>query len=175
MSKNVFVENLPDNNVTQKSRTKRKSIQEYRVDLDEQHSENVDKPVDIVFPENSPEIVQPKKLKNQKSMKVKRNRELTEKVTISTPKDTKKIRKCSNCDFASEYPHTFQRHANSLRTCSQCSKKICGPRSKIELIRHEKTHIGKVKVVSKCEYCNRIYPHRSNLKRHLLWSKCGRL
>ena len=85
------------------------------------------------------------------------------------------MRECENCDFISDHPAAFQKHLNSIRTCSYCSKVFCGKRALKQIQRHEKKeHIIIVKVKPKCTNCDKEFGKKSKLKQHLVWSKCGR-
>ena len=89
--------------------------------------------------------------------------------------DPEKILRCANCDFESELPRVLKRHLNSLIECSECSKLFCGRYAKRKYESHQKEHkVKQKKLPFMCVHCHKQFNYKSNLKNHLLWSKCGR-
>ena len=98
--------------------------------------------------------------------------ETTETETEANEVADKKIFECEYCDFTSNLANTFKNHQNSVRTCPTCSKVFCGYRSKQNFTSHVKKHIVKPK--PKCVHCGKEYEFKHLVKKHMLWSKCGR-
>ena len=84
---------------------------------------------------------------------------------------------CANCGFESEIPRIFQKHMESLRKCSECSKVFCGTYAKRQYESHQKKHEVKPvkqKIPFICVHCSKQFPQKSRLKEHLIRSSCGR-
>ena len=82
--------------------------------------------------------------------------------------------KCNNCDFTSQRPTAFKRHENSIISCDSCDKKFCGKRATRHLESHKKEHLYKPKTPYFCTVCNKAFPIKSILKRHVSTTKCGK-
>ena len=114
--------------------------------------------------------------------------EAAEDIVIDEPEDIviyepepetepENVQKCDNCDFESEIPRIFQKHMESLRKCSECSKVFCGTYAKRQYESHQKKHQVKPvkqKIPFICVHCSKQFPQKSRLKEHLIRSKCGR-
>jgi hypothetical protein len=76
------------------------------------------------------------------------------------------------CQFMTDRPVTLKSHRNSHRKCEICFKEFSGRRSNVCLRRHMEQHrrntVGKKGKT--CQYCGKIYPFHSYLRRHLV--KC---
>ena len=81
----------------------------------------------------------------------------------------KETLKCDNCDFETINGGNFKEHTKSTVECSVCLKRFCGLRAKNQLKKHEKSHVQKA-----CIHCNKSFKFASDLKKHLVWSACGR-
>ena len=83
------------------------------------------------------------------------------------------VLKCEHCEFESDLPHVFKNHKKSITNCTECSKIFCGRHAQRDLKRHQKKH-SKIQKVYTCEHCRKSFDFNCLLKRHLIWSKCGR-
>ena len=86
-----------------------------------------------------------------------------------------KLSTCEHCDFKSNSPSAFNKHSNSVKKCDHCSKIFCGKQSNRKLKSHQKEHNFKPNKAYICIHCNKPFPTPSLLKRHMVYSKCGRL
>jgi len=84
------------------------------------------------------------------------------------------IIKCSNCDFKTTVPLSMTKHKSSIRVCTVCSKVFCGKHAKRQHESHQKKHKKIRKIPFMCVHCNKQFPTKSSLKKHLVWSACGR-
>ena len=84
------------------------------------------------------------------------------------------IVKCSNCDFKTTIPLSMTKHKSSIRVCTVCSKVFCGKHAKRQHESHQKKHKKIRKIPFMCVHCNKQFPTKSSLKKHLVWSACGR-
>ena len=85
------------------------------------------------------------------------------------------LSKCDHCDFESNRPSAFKMHLKSVKKCDHCSKIFCGAKSIPKLKSHQKEHKFKPTKAYICIHCKKPFQNPSLLKRHLVWSKCGRL
>jgi len=97
----------------------------------------------------------------------------TEDFNENVNENEQEILKCSNCDFETERHCNLQQHINSFIQCSLCSMVFCGRYAKRNHKKHQKEH--NPKKTFDCEHCSKSFPIKSLLKKHQLWSKCGRL
>ena len=86
-----------------------------------------------------------------------------------------KLSKCEYCDLETNSPSAFKNHSNSVKKCDHCSKIFCGKQSGRKLKSHQKEHNYKPNKAHICIHCTKSFQYPSLLKKHMLWSECGRL
>ena len=86
----------------------------------------------------------------------------------------KDVQKCSHCSFESDLPRIFKQHTNSYKICSVCNEIFCGRRSARDFKSHQNTHIVKPNKVHECRICPKSFKYPSELKKHYIWSACGK-
>ena len=98
-----------------------------------------------------------------------------EEIENDEQEESTRLSKCENCDFEGKTLSASKKHSNSVKKCDHCSKIFCGNRSTSNLKSHQKEHNFKPKKANICIHCNKPFQYPSDLKRHLVWSSCGRL
>ena len=86
----------------------------------------------------------------------------------------KDVQKCSHCSFESDLPRIFKQHTNSYKICSVCNEIFCGRRSAQKFKSHQNTHIVKPIKVHECRICPKSFKYPSELRKHYIWSACGK-
>jgi hypothetical protein len=77
------------------------------------------------------------------------------------------------CQFKTARPVTLKTHAKSHRKCNLCGKEFSGKKSRGRFKNHMEFHERKkVKVFPKCQWCDKEYPYKSYLRKHLV--KCNK-
>ena len=100
---------------------------------------------------------------------------IDEAIKDDEPEESTEMSKCEHCEFESNNASSFTNHSNSVKKCDHCSKIFCGPRSIRNLKSHQKEHKFKPNKAHTCIHCKKAFQYPSLLKKHMVWSKCGRL
>ena len=100
---------------------------------------------------------------------------IEEGTTNDETEESTDLPKCEHCDFKSNRPSAIKMHSKSVKKCDHCSKIFCGTLSNRKLKSHQKEHIFKPNKAHICIHCNKPFPISSKLKKHMVWSKCGRI
>ena len=100
---------------------------------------------------------------------------IVEEIENNEAEEVTNLYKCEHCDFETNRPSNFKQHSNSVKKCDHCSEIFCGTQSNRKLKSHQKCHNFKPNKAYVCIHCKKPYPTPSLLKKHLVWSKCGRL
>ena len=81
------------------------------------------------------------------------------------------VKKCPHCTFETESSRSLKLHTKSFKMCSTCLKVFCGQYAKRNHKRHLQKHEKPGKV---CNICEKEFKYPSDLKKHMVWTKCGR-
>ena len=83
--------------------------------------------------------------------------------------------KCSNCSQAYKTAKALSNHVARILNCAHCPMKFCGFKRQSHLNVHKKKeHDFSPKKCSTCHVCKKSFEFPSQLKFHLVKSKCGR-
>ena len=89
------------------------------------------------------------------------------------PMEVESAFKCHSCKITWKKAKTFANHVKSYEKCSKCQMIFCGMNRQRRLRGHiQREHSEKKSY--QCPICPKGFKNPSLLKRHLLWSSCGR-